>query len=165
MGRIKGQNDTPVFFIGSVAKNTIFAATFLAAGAAVYLFFRSGDYLALRWLGLCRREQSQVLADAANAVVGAGNFAAFFAYNLPDGLWLLSGLMFIRLLWRSAPGMGRIYQAVFCAAALGLEFAQIAPQIPGTFDRADVITMVSAAFIEGCLYKYFFKEDTVCVSK
>jgi hypothetical protein len=115
----------------------------------LYALLRQGNLLVYRWLDIPPLFHSDKIFNG---------IAAFFAYNLPDGLWLLAGCTVFRLLWLSASRTGWVYTTAFFLFALGLETLQLLPKIPGTFDSADLLTMVSAALIESGLYtKFYFK--------
>jgi hypothetical protein len=78
---------------------------------------------------------------------------SFFVYTLPDGLWLLSGILFIRAVWRGKQKTSAIYALVFCLIAVLFEMFQLFEKVPGTFDVFDVVLMVSIAFIEGIIFR------------
>ena len=76
-------------------------------------------------------------------------------YNLPDALWFLSGILFIRFLWFNDKKWQWIYIVCFYVIAAGIEFSQLSNNVPGTFDVLDLLFMGIAAFVEGLFYKKF----------
>ena len=84
------------------------------------------------------------------------NFITYFLkYNLCDGLWLLSGILFLRFIWFYNPEIGNYYIIIFIGIALLLELLQLIEYFPGTFDIFDIFTMASFALLEHCI-NYFF---------
>jgi len=84
------------------------------------------------------------------------NFITYFLkYNLCDGLWMLSGIFFLRFLWFYNPEIGNYYVIIFVGTALLLEFLQLTNYFPGTFDIFDIFTLALCALLEHCI-NYFF---------
>jgi hypothetical protein len=88
-------------------------------------------------------------------------FVSFVCFNLPDGLWFLSGVLLIRSLWFGEKRWLRVYLSLFCGAALLLELIQLFPGVPGTFDPLDLITMAVFALTEGIIYKQVLRRGIV----
>ena len=82
-------------------------------------------------------------------------FSPVLLYNVPDALWFLSGLLFLRCLWFHDSRRQRVYIACFCGIALVLELSQASEAVPGTYDVLDLLFMAITAFIEGLLYNVF----------
>jgi hypothetical protein len=128
----------------------------LLGGVAIYGLFRNLDILLFRvvqrpaFLGAFH-----VPADLRRPLVAA------LVFNLPDGLWLLSGLFLLRALWLGAPRTGAAYRAALCLCALGLELLQAIPTTPGTFDPADLAVMLVCCLLEGMVYTHFFARSFV----
>ncbi len=79
-----------------------------------------------------------------------------FIYNLPDGLWLLSGLLFLRVLWYEKPKAFLIYRLCFLFIAFFFEISQMFYGIAGTFDILDLLTMGSITLLESVVHKIKF---------
>jgi hypothetical protein len=121
----------------------------LTAGGLIYLLFRNARLLIFdRFQNLEYINGLYINLDTKNSAA-----LSILVFNLPDGLWLVSGILAIRGIWAGDRKMGNIYGLVFITAAILLELLQLFPEIPGTFDPLDIITMVSAAFVEGVIYK------------
>jgi hypothetical protein len=86
-------------------------------------------------------------------------------YNLPDGLLLLSGILFLRALWHEKRGTFLIYKICFLIAVFALEILQIFHEIPGTFDFYDLVTMGSIAILESIVQKILLIRKRSCVIK
>jgi hypothetical protein len=128
------------------------AFTALLTGILIYALFRHSDLLVYKITGNPSFVEQLYQHPANNRLL-----LNFLAYNIPDGLWLLSGILFIRTLWLGQGTTGGIYILIFCFLAMLAEALQFFGIIPGTFDFFDVITMVSAAFGESVFYAYFVK--------
>jgi hypothetical protein len=126
----------------------IFALFSLCGGCAVYYFFRNGNILFYGWTGL---------ADVPGFQrQNAGQLPVFLVWltgSLPDGLWVLSGMMLVRcVLWNNQKLCG-VYLFIFGSFAIVYELLQISEKMRGTFDPADVCFMVIAIVFERSLAK------------
>ena len=83
--------------------------------------------------------------------------SSMLIFNVPDALWFLSGVLFLRFLWFYNEKWQGIYIIIFYGIAVLFETSQIAPHIPGTFDVMDLLFMGITAFVEGLLYKNLVK--------
>ncbi|MDR2739415.1 MAG: hypothetical protein LBB68_06255, partial [Treponema sp.] len=68
---------------------------------------------------------------------------------------LLSGILWLRALWPEPGIQGGVYIFIFCFLAILLEALQYLHAIPGTFDAADILTMLVTAFGESLWYTQF----------
>jgi hypothetical protein len=119
----------------------------MAAGFLVYYFFRDYNVLIYKWF--------QFLPKNNNTITFSDNslWLIFLRYNLPDGLWLLSILLFLRAVWHNDHKTFLIYK--ICAIFIGfvLEMLQVFDAIPGTFDFLDLATMGSIILVESIVHK------------
>jgi hypothetical protein len=123
----------------------------LMGGFLVYAFFRNNDVLAYKII------EKPIFLNGLNRTFSQEIWLFhFFVYSLPDGLWLLSGILFIRALWLGNTKTGNIYILVICVCALVLETCQMFHLLSGTFDILDICAMVLAVFGEGMFNKYYF---------
>lgn len=60
-------------------------------------------------------------------------------YSLPDGLWVLSYMLFMNIIWDNRTTIG--YFWIFCLPIIALlsEFGQLFHIVPGTFDAMDLL--------------------------
>jgi hypothetical protein len=123
----------------------------LVFGVLIYYFFRTRELLLLNWF--------TIKIDNSALLPKQGPFWSFFAYNLPDGLWLISGFMLIKAIWWNEGKFYHVYKNIFCLSAFGFELLQILPNIPGTFDVLDLILMMTICFLESILHKFCFKRS------
>ena len=123
-------------------------ALILIAGFLIYYFFRNGNILIYKWLDFLPRNNNTITFSNSSL------FAGFLLCNLPDGLWLLAGLLFLRALWHEQPKTLLIYRLCFLFIAFFLEISQIFDGISGTFDIFDLLTMGSIALLESIVHKF-----------
>ena len=118
----------------------------LITGFFIYYFFRYSNILIYKWFSF--------LPTNNNIMPFTHSFflSDFFRYNLPDGLWLLSGLLFLRALWHENPKTLLKYWLCFLCTAFLLEIAQVSDGIAGTFDVFDLLTMGSIALLESIVH-------------
>jgi len=127
-----------------------FAALF--SGIAVYVFFRNHDMILFHFI-----PRPAFLNTLFIPVINDSITNSVLLFNLPDGLWFLSGLLFIRALWLTNAKWRTRYFGIFAAATLALEIGQIFPTVPGTFDALDVLLMGIFAFMEISIFNLFIK--------
>jgi hypothetical protein len=95
--------------------------------------------------------------EAFSLPIAKSFLSSILLYNLPDMLWFLSGMMFLRFMWFYDTKWQKIYLRCFCGIALIIETSQLSENIPGTFDLLDLLFMGIGAFVEGLLYTNFVK--------
>jgi hypothetical protein len=123
------------------------SAITLTAGFLLYYLFRDGNMLLYTWFDFLPRHNTLIPFSRSSVLLD------FFRYNLPDGLWVLSGLLFLRALWHEQPKIFYIYRLCFLCMAFFLEALQVFDGIAGTFDVFDVVTMGSIALLESMTHK------------
>ena len=80
-----------------------------------------------------------------------------FIYNLPYGLWCLSGLLLIRSIWLNNKKWYTIYRNIFIILVMSYVILKLPRKIPGTFDILDLVFMGLFAFLESIIYTQFFR--------
>ena len=119
-------------------------------GIVIYTFFRNHNIL------LFQIFPKPVFLDMLHFPVRAnGVWMSMLLFNLPDGLWFLSGLLVIRAVWLANPKWNAIYFYVFVLIALVMEISQISDNFPGTFDFLDIVFMAFFAFTESIIFNLF----------
>ena len=83
-------------------------------------------------------------------------FSNFIKYHLPDMLWFVSGILFLRFIWFYKIKIQKLYIWFFYCLGLVIETSQLSNNVSGTFDILDLIFMGIGAFVEGLLYKINF---------
>ena len=125
----------------------------LITGFLLYYFFRNSNTLVYKWFDFLPKNNNFVTFSNSSFLTN------FFCYNLPDGLWVLSGLLFLRAVWHERPKTFLIYKVCFLFIAFSFEISQIFNGIAGTFDILDLLTMGSFALLEGIVHKLKLKGD------
>jgi len=125
----------------------------LILGMCIYLFFRNSNMLIFTWIPKLEFIEDIYFPLKPSLIT------SMFLYNLPDALWFLSGILFIRFLWFNKQREQRIYLISFYSLGAIFETSQLSKNIPGTFDLLDLFFMGITASIEGLLYKLFSKRS------
>jgi len=130
-------------------------AAFVAfgGGVAIYALFRNiDDMVMFRYVprpSFLPTPHTQLCTDTP--------WGYLFIFNLPHGLWCLSGLLVIRAAWLTNTKWRAVYGGIFVAAASSLELGQLSEHLPGTFDVLDLGSYGIAAFSESIVYNKFTK--------
>jgi len=122
----------------------------LAAGTLIYLLFRDlSNILLFTWIPTLEFPKTVLIQ------LNPSIFSYILKYNMPDMLWFLSGILFLRFIWFNKAKEQKFY--VFCFYIVGVVFetSQLFDVIPGTFDWLDLLFMGIGAFIEGLLFRKF----------
>jgi len=125
-----------------------FSLSFLLLGFLCYFFLRESNLIINKFLDI---KFNNIFFSYDNL------FLKFLKYNLPDGLWILSGILLIRSIWINDFKISNIYVYIFIFLAILFEFFQLFNFIPGTFDFFDIFIMILFAFIEQVCYNGFIK--------
>jgi len=80
-----------------------------------------------------------------------------FVYNLPHGLWCLSGLLVIRAVWLTNVKWRAVYGGIFLVVISALEISQLSENRNGVFDPLDLTSYGFFAFVESIAYNKFIK--------
>ena len=82
-------------------------------------------------------------------------------YNLSDGFWCLSALLFVRAIWLHNIWWCTAYSLIFIIIALSFEFSQLSEKIPGTFDIMDLVSICFFALLEYFIFYKIIKRKLV----
>ena len=122
-------------------------------GMCIYLFFRDLGAIALfAWMRKPLLLDTPLIPSNTDAVWGR-----LFVFNLPHGLWALSGLLIIRAIWLTDVKWRAVYGGIFLAIVSALEIGQLSENRHGTFDVLDLASYGVAAFVESMTYNKFVK--------
>ena len=127
----------------------LFSFMSLIMGIGIYFFFRKTNMLVFAWI-----PSLEFIKDIFIPLEDSF-ITSMFLYNLPDALWFLSGILFIRFFWFYKNKEQKIYLICFYFIGAIFETSQLSENIPGTFDFLDLLFMGITAFAEGLLYKIF----------
>jgi hypothetical protein len=121
----------------------------LVTGIGIYLRFRNLNIILFEWI------HKPVFLENTFAAVPRSVLWSMLLFNLPDALWSLSGILFLRFLWFHEKKWQSVYILCFYGIAAIIETSQLSENIPGTFDVLDLLFMGITALVEGLLYKIF----------
>ena len=124
----------------------------LCSGITIYMFFRNLDIILFRFIPKPAFLDTFFIPVKKDSIAGS-----VFLFNLPDGLWFLSGTLFIRALWLTNAKWRNFYFGLFATVALVFETVQIFPAVPGTFDALDILFMGIFAFMESIIFIMFIR--------
>jgi hypothetical protein len=122
----------------------------LLSGIVIYLLFRDLNNIVLfTWIPKPESFKT-VLVPLKPSVL-----TYFLRYHMPDTLWFVSAILFLRFIWFYKVKTQTAYIVCFYGIGLVLETSQLSERVPGTFDWLDLLCMGIGAFVEGLLYKIF----------
>jgi len=122
-------------------------------GVAIYVFFRNIDNIVL----FQHFTKPSFLASLHIPLRTDTLWGSLFVFNLPHGLWCLSGLLVIRAIWLVNTKWSAMYGGIFIAAASLLEVSQLSENRHGTFDVLDLAAYGVFAFAESMTYNKFIR--------
>ncbi|MCL2293400.1 MAG: hypothetical protein FWC36_00820 [Spirochaetes bacterium] len=73
--------------------------------------------------------------------IGNGVIQSYIVYSLPHGLWILSGILTLGIIWKNYQNKFFVYASILTIMAILYEIGQKFGIIRGTFDIADLITI------------------------
>ena len=122
----------------------------LLAGMVIYFLFRDLNNMVLfSWIP--KPELFNTFLIPLEPTV----LTIFLRFHLPDMLWFISAILFLRFIWFYKTAVQARYILCFYGIALVFEISQLSEKVPGTFDWWDIFFMGIGAFIESLLYKNF----------
>jgi len=122
----------------------------LISGMVIYLLFRNvNNMLLFSWL------PKPEFLNTKLVQIKPSIFSDILLYNIPDTLWFLSAILFLRYLWFYKTKEQTVYILCFYGIGLVFEISQISEKVLGTFDWLDLLFMGIGAFVESLLYKKF----------
>ena len=125
-------------------KNIVLSIVPLIIGGMLYLGYRSQDLLMFRWanyLGLSR------IVNSWRKFCFQYPLPEWCYYALPDGLWLLSYILLINIIWNSHTWKSIIWIYALPTIAITSELIQLLDSRFGTFDIMDVICYMGAILL------------------
>lgn len=125
---------------------------FILIGGFIYLFFRPHTLNMFVWLKIINCEQFFQLREYNL------KFLDFLIFSFPNGLWVLSFLIILGLIWKKHRIIFIIYSSFFTGISILFEFFQKFGLIPGTFDIADIIVLLSSHILGFLIYDFFILE-------
>jgi hypothetical protein len=106
------------------------------AGFVIYILFRENDISILGHFYII-----------SPAYFKENTLMSFLIFNMPDGLWFLSGILIIHSIWIDSKKTCFLYIFLFLVVSVLFECLQLVPGIKGTFDIADISLILFIAII------------------
>ena len=125
-------------------KNIVLSIVPLIIGGMLYLGYRSQELLMFRWanyLGLSR------IVNSWRKFCFQYPLPEWCYYALPDGLWLLSYILLINIIWNSHTWKSIIWIYALLAIAITSELLQLLNPYFGTFDIMDIVCYLGAVIL------------------
>lgn len=107
----------------------------LIIGGMLYLGYRSQELLMFRWVNFLGLSNT---VSSWRKICFQHPLSEWCYYALPDGLWLLSYILLIDLIWQGNNYQYRVWVYVLPVIAIASEFMQLLIPYIGTFDIMDV---------------------------
>lgn len=122
-------------------------------GIAIYAFFRNIDNMIIfRFFSKPEFLNHLHIPLKANSIC-----SNIFIYNLPYGLWCVSGLFLIRAVWLINIKWRKVYGGIFIFIVMSYVILKLPGIIPGTFDVLDMVIMGFFAFVESLIFNQFIR--------
>ena len=123
---------------------TLVGLPLLVAGG-IYVLFRDNSLLLFD--GLKQLQITPMVSQLRDATAPIGHrLPTWVKFSLPDGLWLLSYLFFLRLVWAESPRKPMwLWVSLGLLVSVGHELGQAAGFMHGTFDWVDLAAYTTAA--------------------
>ena len=129
----------------------------ISIGFLLYYFFRNDNFLIYEWFPFISKN-NYVITDS-HVILNIVRF------NIPDGIWLFSGILFLRAIWMDKYKVFLMYYISFILFAFLFEFLQVLEFVNGTFDVFDLITMALLTLLEGIANKIFVTRRRTCLKE
>ena len=139
----------------SLLKPAYYIAAFVVflGGAAIYAFFRDINNMAMfRFF-----PKPAFLSTLYTPLKTDSIWSYMFIYNLPYGLWCLSGLLLVRAIWLKNAKWRSIYSGIFITVVMSYVVLKLPGITPGTFDVLDLVFMGFFAFLESIIFNKFIR--------
>jgi len=121
----------------------------LLVGIVIYFLFRDlNNIVFFTWI------PQPVFLKKVLVPLQLSVLADFVRYHLPDTLWFVSAILFLRFFWFYKIKTKKAYILSFYVIGLIIEISQLSEKVHGTFDWLDLFFMGIGAFVEGLLYKF-----------
>jgi|GEM_PF-612262 len=132
---------------------TSFVAFF--GGVTIYVFLRNMNNMII-----FQFFPKPAFLSTLNAPLQAVSiWTSMFVFNLPYGLWSLSGLLLIRAIWLQNSNWRSIYGSAFIALVMLYVVLKLPGIVPGTFDILDLVFMGFFAFLESLIFNVFIRRS------
>lgn len=118
----------------------------------IYLLFRSETLLMFRWCEFLHIQHS------IDNLRPAYSLSEWIIYSFPDGLWVLSYILFMGTIWKYDLRKGKVFLLILPTIAIISEIMQGLGLLRGTFDMVDVWCYIFAT-LTGLFIIYLINKD------
>ena len=138
-------------------KLAYYSASLMAflGGAAIYAFFRDINKMAMFQFF----SKPSFINNLYTSLQTDSIWNYMFIYNLPYGLWCLSGLLLVRAIWLENTKWRRRYNCIFIITVMSYVALKLPGITPGTFDVLDLLFMGFFAFLESIIFILFIRRN------
>ena len=137
--------------------NYFFGFIPLLFGGLIYISFRDERILFFYWLRRFNINYSLL----RQIDIGTGIIQSYFVYSLPHGLWILSGVLILGVICRNRRNNFYVYASILTTMAIFHEIGQKFGIIRGTFDIADLVTIVVFSATGFLVYAFRRKNEKI----
>jgi hypothetical protein len=129
----------------------------LIGGMSIYAFFRNiNNMILFQFI-----PKPSVLVSLYIPIKSDSIWSNMLIYNLPYGLWCLSGLLLVRAIWLKNAKWQAIYKGIFIAIVTSYVILKLPGVIHGTFDVLDLLFIGFFAFLESIFFILFIRRKIV----
>ena len=125
-------------------KNIVLSIVPLIIGGILYLGYRSQELLMFRWVNFLGLSN---IVSLWREFCFQHPLPGWCYYALPDGLWLLSYILLIYIIWDSHTWKSIIWIYALPTIAITSELIQLLDSRFGTFDIMDIIGYMGAILL------------------
>jgi len=127
----------------------------LLGGVSIYAFFRNiNNMILFRFIPKPSFLISLYIPINSNSI-----WSNMLIYNLPYGLWCLSGLLLVRAIWLNNAKWQAIYKGIYIAIVMSYVLLKLPGIIHGTFDVLDLLFIGFFAFLESIFFILFIRRN------
>lgn len=112
-------------------------------GGLLYICFRNENILLFSWIRFVNIDYSFL----RHIVIADNLISSYIIYSLPNGLWVLSGLLLLKYFLKNENRVYLFYATVFILISISIEVCQLYGIVPGTFDILDLVTIIIFSII------------------
>jgi hypothetical protein len=129
----------------------------LFGGMSIYAFFRNiNNMILFQFI-----PKPSVLVSLYIPIKSDSIWSNMLIYNLPYGLWCLSGLLLVRAVWLKNAKWQKIYKSIFIVIVMSYVILKLPGVIHGTFDVLDLLFIGFFAFLESIFFILFIRRKIV----
>ena len=134
-----------------------FSLILMFIGGIIYIIFRPETLTMFSWMNKLGLDYS-IIRNSIN-IDTSSKIIDFIVFSLPNGLWLLSGILFLGYVWRKNKNLFLLYSTFIFSISAIFEVGQLTNFIPGTFDFMDLAVIIISYLLGLITYKLIFRRS------